>query len=256
MQQNDAVIDNDSVIVCYGTDNTTIVPQNVTKSNLHVQNDVLSPENAITITQSEENDNTNVCYSPSWNLLVDSDEHFNPIGDTNHNIDDDVSPLILPTSLKFDRSTMSISVKRCTNKTTRSAHRFESSLTKSDLIEDENIECSAIFDPSESMDTNHSIQSESNNAQRKRDRFNFDTRNLNDNYKRLYHSLGTDKDVEDESMNKELPNDRLVEILRRKDPLRNAVVLRSPRGNQPRTYTTDALYSALMDVKSGESIYR
>lgn len=39
-------------------------------------------------------------------------------------------------------------------------------------------------------------------------------------------------------------------------PMRSAVVLRNPRGNQPRTYNTDALYAALMDVKSGESIYR
>lgn len=39
-------------------------------------------------------------------------------------------------------------------------------------------------------------------------------------------------------------------------PLPSAVVLRNPRGNQPRTYNTDALYAALMDVKSGESIYR
>lgn len=33
-------------------------------------------------------------------------------------------------------------------------------------------------------------------------------------------------------------------------------VLRNPRGNQQRTYTTDSLWAALMDVKSGESIYR
>lgn len=33
-------------------------------------------------------------------------------------------------------------------------------------------------------------------------------------------------------------------------------VLRNPRGNQPRTYNTDALWAALMDVKAGESIYR
>lgn len=39
-------------------------------------------------------------------------------------------------------------------------------------------------------------------------------------------------------------------------PLPSAVVLRNPRGNQPRTYSTDELYAALMDVKSGESIYR
>lgn len=40
------------------------------------------------------------------------------------------------------------------------------------------------------------------------------------------------------------------------NPLRSAVILRNPRGNQKRTYTTDALYAALMDVKSGESIYK
>lgn len=39
-------------------------------------------------------------------------------------------------------------------------------------------------------------------------------------------------------------------------PLPSAVILRNPRGNQPRTYSTDELYAALMDVKSGESIYR
>lgn len=33
-------------------------------------------------------------------------------------------------------------------------------------------------------------------------------------------------------------------------------ILRNPRGNQTRTYTTDNLWSALMDVKGGESIYR
>ncbi|XP_065076204.1 longitudinals lacking protein, isoforms H/M/V isoform X3 [Ochlerotatus camptorhynchus] len=36
----------------------------------------------------------------------------------------------------------------------------------------------------------------------------------------------------------------------------SAFVLRNPRGNQPRSYNTDALWSALMDVKAGESIYR
>ncbi|XP_053680090.1 broad-complex core protein-like [Anopheles nili] len=35
-----------------------------------------------------------------------------------------------------------------------------------------------------------------------------------------------------------------------------AFTLRNPRGNQPRTYTTEALWAALMDVKAGESIYR
>lgn len=39
-------------------------------------------------------------------------------------------------------------------------------------------------------------------------------------------------------------------------PSPSAVILRSPRCNQPRSYSTDALYAALMDVKAGESIYR
>lgn len=39
-------------------------------------------------------------------------------------------------------------------------------------------------------------------------------------------------------------------------PPPNTFVLRNPRGNQPRTYNTDALWAALMSVKSGESIYR
>lgn len=36
----------------------------------------------------------------------------------------------------------------------------------------------------------------------------------------------------------------------------SAFILRNPRGNQPRSYNTDALWKALMDVKAGESIYR
>uniref|UniRef100_A0A0K8TKT7 HTH psq-type domain-containing protein n=1 Tax=Tabanus bromius TaxID=304241 RepID=A0A0K8TKT7_TABBR len=40
------------------------------------------------------------------------------------------------------------------------------------------------------------------------------------------------------------------------NPTPHAVVLRNPRSNQPRTYSTDSLYAALMDVKRGESIYR
>lgn len=39
-------------------------------------------------------------------------------------------------------------------------------------------------------------------------------------------------------------------------PPPNSFVLRNPRGNQPRTYNTDSLWAALMDVKAGESIYR
>lgn len=39
-------------------------------------------------------------------------------------------------------------------------------------------------------------------------------------------------------------------------PPPNTFVLRNPRGNQPRTYNTDALWAALVDVKAGESIYR
>ncbi|KAJ6641790.1 Protein bric-a-brac 2 [Pseudolycoriella hygida] len=38
-------------------------------------------------------------------------------------------------------------------------------------------------------------------------------------------------------------------------PSPSAVVLRNPRGNQPRTYTTDALYAALMDVKDATQFH-
>jgi hypothetical protein len=51
-------------------------------------------------------------------------------------------------------------------------------------------------------------------------------------------------------------NQTLEKMLANGGPPPVAFVLRNPRGNQPRTYTTDALWAALMDVKSGESIYR
>lgn len=46
------------------------------------------------------------------------------------------------------------------------------------------------------------------------------------------------------------------ECLRRGGPPPGGIVLRSPRGNQPRTYNIQALWAALVDVKAGESIYR
>lgn len=238
------------------------MPENDTESNPHAYNSLHNADNSISITQNEIIDSANICYSPSWSLPTDTNEHYNRIDDTNHEIDDDVSSPILPTSLKFNRNTMSISVKRLAARTAadRLAQRFESTLQNpSDFNEDnENIICSPNFSAIESMDANnHSNHSEPNATQSQFERFNFDARHLNENYKQLYQSHDTDHDEVDGNLkSNESPNDRLMELIRCKDPLRSAVVLRSPRGNQPRTYTTDALYSALMDVKSGESIYR
>lgn len=240
---------------------TTVMPENDTESNPHAHNSLHNADNSISITQNEQIDSANICYSPSWSLPANSNEHYNRIDDdANHEIDDDVSSPILPTSLKFNRNTMSISVKRLAAKTAadRIAQRFESTINPSDFNEDnENLICSPHFGAIESLDANHSNHSEPNAITHNQfDRFNFDARHLNENFKQLYQSHDTDHEVDGELKSKESPNDRLMKLIRCKDPLRSAVVLRSPRGNQPRSYTTDALYSALMDVKSGESIYR
>lgn len=64
------------------------------------------------------------------------------------------------------------------------------------------------------------------------------------------------------TVNQKIKNEKLKEKLNFENFLLNGgpppsqFVLRNPRGNQPRTYNSDALWAALMDVKSGESIYR
>lgn len=255
LQQNDAVVDNDLHIVCDGTiTDTTVVPQNGIDSN--ACNQFETTENAISITKTETIDDSNICYSPSWSLPVgDSDERYDRIEDVNHECD--VSSPRLPTSLKFNRNTMSISVKHTNTNDERFAQRLEPTLSMSNPSSvfnemNENVICSPNFGAIELDGANQSIESEPNAAQNL-----FEPLNFNVNRRTRYHSGdNNDDDVHDVLKAKEPTNDRLMELLRYKDPLRSAVVLRSPRGNQPRTYTTDALYSALMDVKSGESIYR
>lgn len=59
-----------------------------------------------------------------------------------------------------------------------------------------------------------------------------------------------------------IPNCKLEEIIQNSKPGSSPpanfppFILRNPRGNQTRTYTTANLWAALMDVKAGESIYR
>lgn len=188
----------------------------------------------------------------------ESDERCNRFDDSSRDIECDVAQPTLPTSLKFNRNTMSIFVReRTTCKTDdRLARGLESTNDQSDFaVDTENIIYSPNFSPI-APDASHGHATEpdlSANLITASDfgkASHFNVRDLEENYTKMYQS------IDDELKAREKQSDRLMDLLPYEDPLRSAVVLRSPRGNQPRTYTTDALYSALMDVKSGESIYR
>lgn len=253
----------------------------------HITPDIVAIDTneSISITKRERstNDDTSaICYSPSWGVHIESDDRHrqrqqqrqpykskpierepNPSYDI---IECDTlmpsSPPTLPTSLKFNRNTMSISVKRTSIKKADLKRRRLQPPSFNDTII-----CSPEFGHIDDIDLN---DSDANGGHFGR---------LNENYVNSYHH--NDMNVIDDIDNngegdaddyvgdasgggnsawnrasEQRQRSRLMELIRSKDQLRSAVVLRNPRGNQPRTYTTDALYAALMDVKSGESIYR
>lgn len=76
--------------------------------------------------------------------------------------------------------------------------------------------------------------------------------NLNNN-SGDYITAGTVSKIKNEKIKEKL---NFENFLLNGGPPPSQFVLRNPRGNQPRTYNSDALWAALMDVKSGESIYR
>lgn len=181
------------------------------------------------------------------------------------------SPSMLCGQLKFNRNTMDISVKRTAIKTVDRLKRRRLQqpppFSRRNMTIDENIICSPQFEHMTDVDTN---DSGANGHQTMQSHFGQSNNYVNsyqdddiDNSE--YHAAVADNDIgngDDSVGNSALKmardqrqSSRLMELIRTKDQLRSAVVLRSPRGGQ-RTYTTDALYSALMDVKSGESIYR
>lgn len=145
---------------------------------------------------------------------------------------DDVS-IDLPSSLKFNKNSMSISVKK-----------FHENEQKNY----ENIVCSPNF-------THIQQQHQLNQHDRHNSMSDFmqNQRNLMKLYNDQSIDVATVSSVANASIvasNQEKLNECLV------NPMRQAVVLRNPRGNQARAYSTDSLYAALMDVKAGESIYR
>lgn len=275
--------------------NATII--NVDDSNVleHITPDIFATDvnESISITKHEPTiDDTNaICYSPSWSMHIESDEQLQrrynssqilqEVGPSHDVIecDDTIissSPPALPTSLKFNRNTMSISVKRTAIKMADHLKRRRlqaPSFSRRNMPTNESIICSPQFGQmDDDVDPN---DSDANGGQAT---MHSHFGRLNENYGNSYHSnsiddidngeCDADADADDavgdgnggssalKMAKDQRKSSRLMELIRSKDQLRSAVVLRSPRGNQPRTYTTDALYSALMDVKSGESIYR
>lgn len=283
MQQNDAiVVDHDLLVVCDGSKETAhsgsdsniqidteIFPTN--ESNIENVNDSDEGDNVdhatpISITQNYCDDVNTMCYSPSWSLPNEVDTAH--VEDVVANRDFECDLTELPTSLKFNRNTMSIFVKRTNVATSSSAaianknQRFASKRSSTinhptDFSDDsENIVCSPSFGAirDEAVTNNGKACRRANNDALQFERFNAH-HSMDDGYTKIYQSTDDDDELRT-ATRADRRSGRLMELLKYKDPLRSAVVLRSPRGNQPRAYTTDALYAALMDVKSGESIYR
>lgn len=130
---------------------------------------------------------------------------------------------VLPKSLRFNRNTMSISINHSKNEILHKSFEPDYVMSNTEL---ESITCLPTL-------------------------------------AKLHSELITDLNKTSEDLNAEdvikTKSHKLLHYIKSKctnDPLRRAVILRCPRGNQPRNYTTDSLYAALMDVKSGESIYR
>lgn len=161
--------------------------------------------------------------------------------------DIDIEPK-LPASLRFNQKTMSIYVKSSnkwqqqqstSNRAIKTNFTHPNSSEESDNDNDlcENIVCSPMYnDQDDTIDQNH---------------FNKMTETetySNDDELEIKH-------VPDDTASYHVINKQQNFNLRDKK-LRNLVYLRNPRGNQIRTYDTDSLYAALMDVKGGESIYR
>lgn len=255
MRQND----NDLLVICDGSKETT---HNGSDSSAQIDTEIYPTPNTdtdelntISITKNDSVDDVEMCYSPSWSLPGDVDDR-SPAARveavTSQEFECDLTEL--PTSLKFNRNTMSIFVKRSATASKTMDRKF-AARNQTDFSDDsENIVCSPNFGAVR-RDFNDTIDgaAQSTSQDHHFDRFN--ANHTDDGYTKMYHS--TDDDDELRTMNTwNKRSDRLMELLKYKDPLRSAVVLRSPRGNQPRSYTTDALYAALMDVKSGESIYR
>lgn len=264
--------------------NATVIDNNDSNALEHITPDMFATDvnESISITKHEPTiDDTNtICYSPSWSMYIESDDRqlrrYNPNRiqqevDPSHEIIEcdtmmmSSSPPALPTSLKFNRNTMSISVKRTAIKKADRLKRRRlqpPSFGHRNMPNDENIICSPQFEHMNDIDPNDSDANE-NYVDSYRDNSidDIDNGECDADADDDVVDVGDIGDVSDGSSalkmaKNQRQSSRLMELIRSKDQLRSAVVLRSPRGNQPRTYTTDALYSALMDVKSGESIYR
>lgn len=147
--------------------------------------------------------------------------------DDDDNSDDVMMRHLLPPSLKYDRKSMSISVR---------------SGRASSVESCENIICSPNLDDSNedgSTTTPAAI------------------------HQQQHQQNGGDDGDASSSMDDDMDLPPLIPFTKNqiKDeplivPPPKAFVLRNPRGNQPRSYNIDALWAALMNVKAGESIYR
>lgn len=241
MPQCDAVGENDAFVIDDGLNETVVSSHGGTHLSTQTQ-DIFPNENALSITKSDSVDEATICYSPSWSFHAEFEERNSRVEDAQEECD---VPAMLPTSLKFNRNTMSIFVKRTGTKSDE-AKQSVAELCQSELNDEvEN----GINSPNLPItrDTTHFHDTRSS-----RSATHFNPFNADEKYSRMCESIAD----YDELNARGKRSERLMKLLQSKDPLQSAVVLRSPRGNQPRAYTTEALYSALMDVKSGESIYR
>lgn len=231
----DGNVDNDFLLTCDSS--------NEANDN---ENDSEPNERNVSSTKMQEDDDTSIAIEQNAENV-----HFNKKSNDNNCVEIEKNTESiemdydkLPTSLKFNRNTMSIFVKRSNNDNIQQ----QTINDKCSSCNEESIICSPQFQLAGSANEHNLL----------RDQQDTDIDELFHSSMcsaQMLKSIGLDFHVENSNRN---PNDRCFRDLlgaKREDSVRK-VVLRNPRGNQPRTYTTDSLYAALMDVKSGESIYR
>lgn len=237
------------------------------------------------------------------------DDSFCVIDDEDYDDDDDEVPPQLPSSLKYNSNTMTISVKPITTMKRPSQPRHiekiirppdsQADTNESNLSGEnfENIICSPNLIEIPYMDDEYDIDDDMQQQEQRDSTYICDDADMpntampdepmprlipfgllqtqikdesteyhNNMPKNLFASSAYRRSMGNLAMTHSSGKSFSRKILLKKgmailnnggsSPSPSAVVLRNPRGNQPRTYTTDALYAALMDVKEGESIYR
>lgn len=246
-----------------------------------------SVENVRESTTAWRHDNVNV----NAECDVDNNDHDEQFNATTMDHLDDTDTHTLPSALKFNRKTMTIYVKKSSeaNSSQHSENHLRDSDSSSNLVRDnsayENVVCLPNFEPisfdhfdNDHEDGGYIDMDGENDSSNGNEASNQSSANdgkfiICDDGDMMventeYHCQPTTSQMHHISALGARMNPRIGAVpnmlrlpsrainANRDLPLPSTVTLRNPRSNQPRSYNKEALYSALMDVKSGESIYK